>query len=62
MSLHLWSVPLLIPTLTLYFVLGTWLIVWQRPMMWDTLLLLFFAVLTLSHHWLVERSHRLLKP
>jgi Brp/Blh family beta-carotene 15,15'-monooxygenase len=56
--LHLWSVPLLAPTLTVYFLLGSWLIGWQQPMAWATLLLLFFAVLTPSHHWLVERSTR----
>jgi len=57
-ELHRQSLPLLVPTLLVYLALGYALIGWHAPMRWATLLLLFFAVLTPAHHWLVERALR----
>ncbi|MFW5681991.1 MAG: Brp/Blh family beta-carotene 15,15'-dioxygenase [Phycisphaeraceae bacterium] len=53
---HLWSLPLLLPTLAVYAVIGHAWIGWADPMSWAVLLLLAFVVLTPPHHLLVERA------
>lgn len=56
---HLWSLPLLLPTLAVYAAIGHTQIGWADPMSWAVLLLLTFVVLTPPHHLLVERAIKL---
>ncbi len=51
---YLKSLPLLVPTLLVLAALGAWAVQWE-PDKLVTLLLMVFAVVTLSHHLLVDR-------
>lgn len=53
---HAWSLPLLLPTLAAYALIGHAAIGWTAPMQWAVLLLLTFVVLTPPHHLLVEQA------